>query len=82
METLNGEDGAVMSDLWEQIERLETRLLGIESHGKTDSAHEVSGFIEVDEASSAAHGADIDYSNNLNFLSKVRKCNFMEFKNR
>jgi hypothetical protein len=38
--------------------------------------------VEVDEASSAAHGADIDHSNNLNFLSKVRRCNFLEFKNR
>jgi hypothetical protein len=82
METLNGEDSVVISDLREQIKRLETRLMGIESHGKADSINEISGFAEVDEASSGAHGVDIDHPTNLNFIPKVRKCNFMEFKNR
>ncbi|KKY27634.1 putative aaa family atpase [Phaeomoniella chlamydospora] len=82
METINSEDNAVISDLQEQVKRLETRLAGVESHSKADSVNEISGFMEVDEASSGAHGADIGYSTNLNYIPGVRICNFMEFKNR
>ena len=79
------EDSTVISDLREQIRRLETRLDGIGNHGKADySINEIAGFNELDDAtaSSEAHGADIDHPTNLNFVPKVQKCNFMDFKNR
>jgi hypothetical protein len=84
IQTMNIESSAVISDLREQIKRLEARLVGIESHGRGrlsgdggegwDSINEVSGSTEVDEA--------MDPVKDLNFIPKVRKCNFMEFKNR
>jgi len=82
---MNSEDSTVISDLREQIRRLETRLDGIGSHGKADySMDGVAGFNELDDAtaSSEAHGADIDHPTNRSFVPKVRKCNFMDFKNR
>jgi hypothetical protein len=78
---MNIESSAVLSDLREQIKRLETRLVGIESHGRGrlpgegwDSINEVSGSTEVDEA--------MDPVKHLNYIPMVRKCNFTEFKNR
>jgi hypothetical protein len=82
---MNSEDSAVISDLREQIKRLEARVDGFGSHGKTNySINEIPGFNELEDAtaSSEAHGADIDHPTNLNFVPKVQKCNFMEFKNR
>jgi len=77
METLNSA-GTVISDLMEQVKRLETKVIGLENHGKAES---VPGFTEVDESSIAVDGEDTDQPT-LNYLPKVRKCNFIEFKNR
>ncbi|KAE9373804.1 hypothetical protein N431DRAFT_407511 [Stipitochalara longipes BDJ] len=81
---MNTESSAVISDLREHIRRLEARLDGIANHTKAESfMNEIPGSNELDEAtaSSEAHGADLDPTN-LDFVPKVRKCNFMEFKNR
>ena len=37
METLNSEDSAVISDLREQVKRLETKFMNLENHGKADN---------------------------------------------
>lgn len=85
MDSLSNEDNAVVTDLREQIRRLETRLVGIESHGKLESViNEIPGYIEGDEVSSSAAqlGPDSDHLTNVHFTPEVRKCNFVEFKNR
>lgn len=80
METSISDDSALISDLREQVKRLETRLSGIESHAKSDSNHETRGF--ADDAISVAHSADTDPPTNVDFIPGVQKCNFLEFKNR
>jgi hypothetical protein len=84
MSTLKLEDTALIVDLKEEIKRLETRLMGFESHGhgKVDSMNDIPGFTEVDETSSGAHGTDIDHLTDLKFVPEIQKCNFMKFKNR
>jgi hypothetical protein len=79
MENFNNETSPAISDLREQIKRLETRLMGIEGHV---SINEAVGFPEGDETSSAAHANDLDHLTNLNYIPQVQKCNFREFKNR
>src|SRR5438552_2581160 len=79
METLNSEDSAVISDLREQVKRLETKFMNLENHGKADS---IPGFTEADESSTVMNDEDTDQPTNLIYLPKVRKCNFTAFKNR
>jgi len=78
-------DSNLISDLGEQIKRLEARVVGFENHSKADCfMSEIPGPNELDEAttSSEAHGTDIDHPANLSFIPYVRKCTFAEFKNR
>jgi hypothetical protein len=79
MDRFNSESGSIVSDLKEQVKRLESRLVGLEGHGRTDSLQEMPGYIEPDDTSSGMH---LDEADRLNYTPKVRKCNFMEFKNR
>lgn len=56
--------------------------MGVEGQGRADSIHEISGSLDADEASSGPHSAESDNLTNLNFIPEVRKCTFMQFKNR
>jgi hypothetical protein len=83
MESMKKDDTtAVISDLREQIKRLESKLESIDNHGKPDSMNEVSGFNEVDDSASGSHGIDTDAWNNISYLPTINKCNFTDFKNR
>lgn len=81
MDSIDSHGATVISDLREQLRRMESRLMTIESHGKPDSANETSRFNEVDDSNSGVHGDDIDPST-ITFLPRVQKCNFTDFKNR
>lgn len=83
METPRTDSSAMFLELKEHIKRLESRMIGIETHGRTDSYKEVVGVTDGDETSSGALGPDsIDHPSNVDFKAEVRRCNFMEFKNR
>jgi hypothetical protein len=82
MENSNKEEDVVITDLREQVKRLESRLCGLESNGKLNSVDNIPGYTDVDVSSSGVHDEDTDQPRNLKYRPYVRKCNFKQFKNR
>jgi hypothetical protein len=80
MDTSKPEDGAVIFDLRDQMKKLETRLMAFESHGKGSSIRGILDFADIDE--SVVQIEETELPRHVSYLPKVRKCNFMEFKNR
>jgi hypothetical protein len=73
---------AVVDDLREQIKRLEERVTGIANHGRADFIHDTTGDAEQ-ESTIGEYRRDHDQqTSSTKTIPKVRKCSFMEFKNR
>lgn len=73
----------VVDDLREQVKRLEARLTGIEGHGRADFITDTTGDVEREDISVGDYRRDHDRQTSSTIINpKVRKCNFMEFKNR
>ena len=81
MDTSKSNDVDV-TDLREQLKRLEARLMAFESHGKNSSIRDPTSYFELDESVYGLQGDDTELPHHVDYLPRVRKCNFMEFKNR
>jgi hypothetical protein len=81
MEDFRIRDDEVVSDLKEQVKRLEARFIGIERQGWHEQVHGATS-IDLSGSTIGDNATDKFELTISNTIPRVRKCNFLEFKNR
>ena len=68
MDTSKTDDGDVLSDIREQVKKLETRLMAFENHGTRSVIREISNFADTDESVYRVQGYDTELPRHVDYL--------------